>query len=275
MSLNTEKAALKEVPNKDQAQETRELWMADLAKSAAANEIRKVQNVPDEPEEESEAHAPENLSEVLRAEDPRNLGKGLRTMQGLVEEFASAKDKPKALGQMRDGFEEAVKQTDRDFEETKTRFEQERLKLKPEMEPRVKAFETAAQNMGAALGKLPKEEQERMTWLMGGYKNGKNSPELDAAIAKEVNKHPGLLPALENGIKAQTELAPYMQKAKELKDSMDTAVAERVAGRQVYSEVLKEGGDLKRSQRMEMEARALTMGIPLEQLDALEKRQKN
>ena len=51
-------------------------------------------------------------------------------------------------------------------------------------------------------------------------------------------------------------------------------MAERIAGRQAYSEVLKEGGDDKRAQRMDLEARAIMMGIPLENIDAIEKRQQ-
>ncbi|HND69966.1 MAG TPA: hypothetical protein PL112_24365, partial [Candidatus Obscuribacter sp.] len=63
-------------------------------------------------------------------------------------------------------------------------------------------------------------------------------------------------------------------KAQALKQGMENAMAERIAGRQAYSEVLKEGGDDKRAQRMDLEARAIMMGIPLENIDAIEKRQQ-
>ncbi|HNA72632.1 MAG TPA: hypothetical protein PKW73_04810 [Candidatus Obscuribacter sp.] len=269
-----------------QGGENHGLWMKDLANFQGNGErlepqfkrpqdnLVLVQNTADEPEEETEAHAPESMLALLRAEDPANLGKGLRSMQGLAEEFATAKDKPKALNQLREGFEGAVKQTDTDFEVVKANFEAERIKLKPEMEPRLKAMEQAGKEMGEAMGKLPKEEQERMKWAMAGYKNGSNSQEFDQAIAKEIGKHPGLLPALEAGLKASNDLAPYMEKAQALKQGMENAMAERIAGRQAYSEVLKEGGDDKRAQRMDLEARAIMMGIPLENIDAIEKRQQ-
>lgn len=269
-----------------QGGENHRLWMQDLANQTVnpqrlepqfkppQDNLILVQATADEPEEEAEAHAPESMLALLRAEDPANLGKGLKSMQGLAEEFATAKDKPKALNQLRDGFEGAVKQTDKDFEDVKANFEAERIKLKPEMEPRLKAMEKAGKEIGEAMGKLPKEEQERMKWAMAGYKNGSNSPEFDQAIAREIGKHPGLLPALEAGLKASNDLAPYMEKAQALKQGMENAIAERIAGRQAYSEVLKEGGDEKRAQRMELEAMAIKLGIPLENIDAIEKRQQ-
>ncbi|MBK7745784.1 MAG: hypothetical protein IPI39_00860 [Candidatus Obscuribacter sp.] len=42
----------------------------------------------------------------------------------------------------------------------------------------------------------------------------------------------------------------------------------------VYSQVLTMGGDQERAKRMELEGRALIMGVPLSQVDELEKRMK-
>lgn len=260
----------------------RNKWLADL--SAGANtgfkgegKLIKVQaNVPDEPEEEQDAHAeeaqPKNMIDALRMEDPKNLGKGMQNMQGLAEQFANSPDKAKALKDLREGFEDSVKQSDKDFEGAKQNFEAARLKLKPQMEPKLANMEKTGKAFGAEMAKLPEPEQQRMQWMLSGYKSGQNSKEFDGAIAKEVGKHKGLMPAFEAAQKAQNELAPFMKQAEELKASMEGPAIERLASRRVYSEVLMQGGDPARAKRMEMEGRAITMGIPLEKVDELEKR---
>ncbi|MBK9618950.1 MAG: hypothetical protein QG625_3123 [Cyanobacteriota bacterium erpe_2018_sw_39hr_WHONDRS-SW48-000098_B_bin.30] len=264
-------------------------WLEDLAtpqkvnfdqsKSGDAGAIKMAQagNVPDEPEEETEAHeagAQKSIAEQLLAEDPKNLGQGLKTMQGLTEQFASSPDKAKALTQLRDGFEGAVKQTDQDFEAVKKNFESERNKIKPVLEPKLEAQAKAEKAFGDVFGKLPEPEQKRMQWLLTGYKNGANSKEFDAAIAKEVGKHPGLMQSFNNLNKSTKELEPLVEQVKKLKEGLDNAASERAAGRMVYSQVLTMGGDQERAKRMELEGRALIMGVPLSQVDELEKRMK-
>jgi hypothetical protein len=113
-----------------------------------------------------------------------------------------------------------------------------------------------------------------MQWLLTGYKNGDNSKELDAAIAKEVGKHPGLMQSFNNLSKTSKELEPLLEQVKKLKEGLENAASERAAGRMVYSQVLGMGGDQERAKRMEMEGRALIMGVPLDQVDQLEKRMK-
>lgn len=267
----------------DQVQDgARNKWLADLNSGTTAGfkgegKIIKVQaNTPDEPEEEQEAHQeaaqPKNMIDALRMEDPKELGKGLQNMQGLAEQFANSPDKAKALKDLREGFEDSVKQSDKDFEEAKKGFEAARLKLKPQLEPKLANMEKAGTAFGAEMAKLPEAEQGRMQWMLSGYKSGQNSKEFDNAIAKEVGKHKGLMPAFEAAQKAQNELAPLMKQAEELKESMKGPALERLASRRVYGEVLMQGGDPARAKRMELEGRAITMGIPLDKVDELEKR---
>jgi len=251
----------------------------DQTKGGDAQQLKLAQaaNVPDEPEEETEAHQegqPKSIAEQLLAEDPKDLGAGLKTMQGLTEQFANSPDKAKALSQLRDGFEGAVKQTDKDFEAVQKNFNSERDRLKPILGPKMEAHGKAEKAFGDVFGKLPEQEQKRMQWLLTGYKNGDNSKELDAAIAKEVGKHPGLMQSFNNLSKTSKELEPLLEQVKKLKEGLENAASERAAGRMVYSQVLGMGGDQERAKRMEMEGRALIMGVPLDQVDQLEKRMK-
>jgi len=92
-------------------------WLEDLAtpqkvnfdqsKSGDAGAIKMAQagNVPDEPEEETEAHeagAQKSIAEQLLAEDPKNLGQGLKTMQGLTEQVRHTAQAARQTNQLAD-----------------------------------------------------------------------------------------------------------------------------------------------------------------------------
>lgn len=259
-------------------EELRGSWMSDLASPAVLRgtdnaKVLKVQAQAPEADDQQQGQGKSPV-DMIRAADPKELGPGLKAMQGLAETFENSPDKAKALTQLKSGMDGAVKQTDDDFEAAKKTFETERNQLKPQIEPKMQALQTAKGNFESKFAKVPADDQERTLGLLQLYDNPKNSPALKKAIEGEMQKYPGLMPAAKGFMKAEAELAPFMEKAQKIKTALEEAGAERIGARMAYGQMAAEGGDEAKAHRMEMEARALIMGIPLDKVDELEKRLK-
>jgi hypothetical protein len=216
-----------------------------------------------------------DLLESLRKADPKELSPSTRAMQGLVENFATADNKAAALGQLRPAFEKTVKETDDNFTKLSAEWNIEAPKLKPEFEAKGQRVRETQENLNKLAGSIDKEEMPHMQSLVKLWSMGdKNSPELKAAIEKEMNsKVPGFADAVKDNYQAKVDAAPVFEKVTTMQAGLSQAMADRVDSRMIYEQVLLQGGDKSGAQRIFMEHMAIQMGVPQSELEELMKRQ--
>lgn len=238
---------------------------------------------PDAPEakaeeqgqEQGQEQGPGDLLESLRKADPKELSPSTRAMQGLVENFATADDKAAALSQLRPAFEKTVKETDDNLTRLSTEWNTEAPKLKPEFEAKGQKVRETQEDLNKLAAGIAKEDMPQMQTLLKLWSMGeKNSPEFKAALEKEMNgKVPGFADAVKANFNAKVEASPIFEKVTTLQAGLSQAMADRVDSRMIYEQVLLQGGDKAGAQRMFMEHTAIQMGVPLNELDELMKRQ--
>ncbi|CAN5527578.1 hypothetical protein BH11CYA1_BH11CYA1_05790 [soil metagenome] len=222
---------------------------------------------------ESADEASGNLIEMLRKTKPEELSPNLRAMQGLVENFATADDKAKALEQMRGGFDKAIKQSDDDLTAANDTWTKESPKVRPEYQAKTDKVAETSEKLQKVADTIPDEQKEHMQsvvhlWSMGDS----NSPQLRKALEAEIGLVKGLPEAVKDSFQAIKEAQPIVEKVTGLQGAIKQAEEDRVVSRMIYAEVLAEGGDAKGAKQMQIESMAIQMNVPLEQVKELSNR---
>jgi hypothetical protein len=224
-------------------------------------------------EAESEAEEAEpsgKVIDMLRQTKPEELSPNLRAMQGLVENFATADDKAKALEQFRGAFEKTIKKSDDDLTAANDTWNTETPKLKPEYQAKTDRVKETQEALSKVAETIPDDEKAHMQsvvrlWSMGD----KNSPQLKKALEAEMGEVKGLPQAVKDSYNAITEAKPIVEKVEALQGAVKQAEEDRVVSRMIYAEVLEEGGDLNGAKQMQIESMAIQMNVPLEQVKEL------
>ncbi|MBP9094337.1 hypothetical protein KBI23_25190 [bacterium] len=224
-------------------------------------------------EAEAEAESEEtsgSLIEALRQTKPEDLSANLRSMQGLVENFATTDDKVKALAQFRGAFEKTIKSADDDLNTATDTWNKETPKLKPEYQAKTERVKETQEALSKVANTIPDEGKAHMQsvvrlWSMGEQ----NSPQLQKALESEMGQVKGLPQAVKDSYQAITEAKPIVEKVEKLEAAVKQAEEDRVVSRMIYAEVLDEGGDKNGAKQMQIESMAIQMNVPLEQVKEL------
>ncbi|GEM_PF-743531 len=246
------------------------LKVADAGPGAEAPEAEATEK---EESAEQQTQGDDPINALLKA-DPESLSKNMRSLQGLVENFAKADDRPKALEQYRGAIDKNIKQNDDDFQALNEKWKTEAPLLKPKFEAEAKRIGETQEVLNKVASTIPEAEQPRMKEIVHLWSRGdKNSPELKSALEKELGQTPGLLKAVKDSYAANTQ-APTVEKVQEMQTAIAQAAEDRVASRMIYAELLAAGGDEPAAKRMMMQGMAIQMDVPLEQVEELMKRQQ-
>lgn len=211
-----------------------------------------------------------SLIDALRQTKPEDLSPNLRSMQGLVENFATAEDKAKALAQFRGAFEKTIKNSDDDLDTATDTWNKETPKLKPEYQAKTDRVKETQEALSKVANGIPDQEKAHMQsvvrlWSMGEQ----NSPQLQKALEAEMGQVKGLPQAVKDSYQAITEAKPIVEQVAKLEAAVKQAEEDRVVSRMIYAEVLDEGGDKNGAKQMQIESMAIQMNVPLEQVKEL------
>ncbi len=250
---------------------------AKFIKVADAEADEQTEAAPEGKAEEAEEQESQNdpINALLKA-DPESLSKNMRSLQGLVENFAKADvaDRPKTLEQYRGALDKNIKQNDDDFKALTDKWQAEAPLLKPKFEAEAKRIADTQVALNKVASTIPEADQPRMKQVVHLWSNAdKNSPELQKALENEMGQTPGLLKAVKDSYAANTQ-APTVEKVQEMQTAIAQAAGDRVSSRMIYAEVLAAGGDQNSAKRMMMQGMAIQMDVPLEQVEELMKRQQ-
>lgn len=239
-------------------------------KVAAASDGPIPAQAGDDNGESEELEPSGKVIDMLRQTKPEELSPNLRAMQGLVENFATADDKAKALEQLRGAFEKTIKKSDDDLTAATVTWNKETPKLKPEYQAKTDGVKETQEALSRVAETIPDDEKAHMQsvvrlWSMGD----KNSPQLKKALEAEMGEVKGLPQAVKDSYNAITEAKPIVEKVEALQRAVKQAEEDRVVSRMIYSEVLEEGGDPNGAKQMQIESMAIQMNVLLEQVKEL------
>ena len=242
-------------------------------KVAKADSSDSAKNAAAEAESESSDEPPGSVIEMLLKTKPEELSPNLRAMQGLVENFAAADDKTKALEQFRGAFEKTIKKSDDDLSKATDTWNQETPKLKPEFQAKTDKVTQTAEKLSKVAETIPDDKKAHMQSVVHLWSSGdQNSPQLKKALEVEMGLIKGLPEAVKDSHQAITDAKPILEKVGGLQEAIKQAVDDRVVSRIIYSEVLAAGGDIKGAKQMQIEGMAIQMNVPLDQVKDLSNR---
>lgn len=252
-------------------QDGRELLTGEAMKLAVAEKLKPGGSQDVSPESDAEVPVKgqqKKAADAILAMDPEKLTPTMRSVQGLVENFKTADDKSAALQQFKGAFESTVKASDTHFKDAASNYESTMAKIGPDLEQKMAKVEKTMDDLAKAAEKIPEADRERINLVGDLWQSSGNSPQLKAALEKEMNQYPGLLPAFKAADEADRDAEPLVKQVKAIQAEGVSALNERVMSRAVFADIKEAGGDAAGAKQMRLEALAIQMSDGQPELEA-------
>ncbi len=188
----------------------------------------------------------------------QELTKSEKMLQDAMKQMEAAPDKKAALKQLAPKFEDAIKQSDSDFEKVSKTLVADLQKLKPEMEKVQPLIEAAGQKVSQAFQKdVPKAEQEKVAAKAEQYLGLDAKDPAKKALAADLAKYPNLKGAIDGLEKVIEANRPLLEKVSEIQATAEQAVLDRYQTRLGYAMALHAGGDDVKAKAIYKEAQKI------------------
>lgn len=172
-----------------------------------------------------------------------------------AQAFEQAPDKRKAMTELGPKFEGAIKLSDQEFDATMKAAAAEGQTLQPKYMKAMQDAQAAQMQMIGAFAKVPEGEREKVQQEVQLYSMLDAKDPLKPALAKALDKYPGLRTGADAMDKAVNN--PAVKRVEELKEQIEAGMTNRVMMRMGYSEALEASGNPDKAWQMLREAAKL------------------
>lgn len=219
----------------------------------------------------AESHPNEDAIKALAKIKPELLGTGMKQAREAAVQLESEKDIKSAAASYQPRFEAAVKQSDSDYADSvaanwgKLGLSRREVAMKGSM------FMGTVQTLNANIKELPEEKRQEVSTMVNLLQRDTISPELTAALRKELGQYPDVLKSFDTAKVAEGQLKKASEGLAQAQEPLLKAAAEQAMARIVLADVKAVQGDTSAAFVLKQEAlelfnknQGLIIGKPVE-----------
>jgi|JI9StandDraft_1071089.scaffolds.fasta_scaffold04105_10 hypothetical protein len=227
--------------------------------------------------EASDSHSNEDALHALTKLKPEDLGPGMKQAREAAIQLEGEKDIKSAAASYQPKFEAAVKQSDSDYSDSMTANWGKVGMARMEVMMRGSTFMGAVQSINGNIKELPEEKRQEVSTIVNLLQRDTISPELTAALRKELGQYPDVLKSFDTAKAAEGQLKKASESLAQAQEPLLKAAAEQAMARIVLADVKALQGDtsaaflLKQQAREQFEkTQGQIIGRPVENKPALQ-----
>ncbi len=227
--------------------------------------------------ETSDSHPKEDSLHAVIKIKPEDLGPGMKQAREAAIQMEGEKDIKSAAANYEPKFEAAVKQSDKDYADAMTANWGKVGMARMEVMMRGSTFMGAVQSINGNIKELPEEKRQEVSTIVNLLQRDTISPELTAALRKELGQYPDVLKSFDTAKAAEGQLKKASEGLAQAQEPLLKAAAEQAMARIVLADVKALQGDTSAAFLLKQEAReqfektqGQIIGRPVESKPALQ-----
>lgn len=225
----------------------------------------------------SDSHNDGDALQALIKIKPEELGPGMKQAREAALQLEGEKDINSAAASYQPKFEAAVKQSDSDFADSMAANWGKVGMARMDVMMKGSTFMGAVQSINGNIKELPEEKRQEVSTMVNLLQRDTISPELTAALRKELGQYPDVLKSFDTAKAAEGQLKKASESLEQAQEPLLKAATEQAMARIVLADVKALQGDtsaafLLKQQALEQfnKTQGQIIGRPVESKPALQ-----